>query len=186
MTSNYNDSGYSYTNTSGGTSNVPSTDIYNVVNTCGVYFLDGTRNEGLNYIYPIVCSTILDTGMINSDDGYIVYPGYAIQLFYYKTFVEDPDQKSYIYCNYSSRPVLYSLSDNTGTLMYPIDYYNNNSSITSSQRVLLQNNNIINYSRNATSSIRIWFRGTEVLLTNSTPASSDSINDPSKIKIYTG
>lgn len=181
MTSNYNDSGY--TNTIGTTSNVPSTDIYNVVNTCGVYFLNGTRDAGLSYIYPIVCSTILDTGMINSDDGYIVYPGYAIQLFYYKTFVEDPDQKSYIYCNYSSRPVLYSLSDNGGALMYPIDYYNNNSSTTLSQGVLLQDGN--DYYRNNTSAIRIWFRGTEVLLTNST-SGSDSINNPDIIQIYTG
>jgi hypothetical protein len=183
MTSNYNDSGYSYTNTSGTTSNVPSTDIYNVVNTCGVYFLNGTRDAGLTSIYPIVCSTILDTGMINIDDGYIVYPGYAIQLFYYKTFIEDPNQKSYIYCNYSSRPVLYSLTDSNGNLVYPYDYYNNNSSATASQRVLLQNNT--NYIINNTSAIRIWFRGTEVLLTNSTK-DSDSIDNQLIIKIFTG
>ena len=183
MTSNYKDSGYSYTNTSGGTSNVPSTDIYNVVNTRGVYFLNGISSLGLSYIYPIECSTILATGMENSDDGYIVYPGYAIQLFYYKTFVEDPDQKSYIYCNYSSRPVLYSLSDSARKPLYPIDYYNNNSSTTSSQIVLLQNGN--DYIINNTSAIRIWFRGTEVLLTNST-SGSDSINNPNIIKIYTG
>ena len=58
MTSNYKDSCYSYTNTSGTTSNVPSTDIYNVVNTCGVYFLNGNRDGGLASIYPIVCSTL--------------------------------------------------------------------------------------------------------------------------------
>jgi hypothetical protein len=68
--------------------------------------------------------------------------------------------------------------------MYPYDYYNNNGSTTSSQRVLLQNNT--NYFINLTSSIRIWFRGTEVLLTTSTSASTDSINDKSKIKIFTG
>ena len=184
MTSNFNDSGYSYTNTSGGISNVPSTDIYNVVNTCGVYFLNGNRNGGLTSIYPIVCSTILATGMNNSDDGYIVYPGYAIQLFYTDNFSASTIQKSDIYCNYSSRPVLYSLTeDGTGNLMYPIDYYDNNSSTTASQRVLLQNGN--NYIINKTSAIRVWFRGTEVLLTNST-IGSDSIDDEYIIKIFTG
>ena len=183
MTSNYNDSGYSYTNTSGGISNVPSTDIYNVVNTCGVYFLNGNRNGGLTSIYPIVCSTILATGMNNSDDGYIVYPGYAIQLFYTDNFSASTIQKSDIYCNYSSRPVLYSLYDGSN-LVYPIDYYNNNSSATASQRVLLQSTG--NYYYNTTGAIRIWFRGTEVLLTNSTSACTDSINNPNIIRIYTG
>jgi hypothetical protein len=185
MTSNYKDSGYSYTNTSGGISNVPSTDIYNVVNTRGVYFLNGISSSGASYIYPIVCSTILASGMDDSDDGYIVYPGYAIQLFN-GGFDSGTSNRSYIYCNYSSRPVLYSLTENnsSSTLMYPIDYYDNNSSTTASQRVLLQNNS--NYFRNTTNSIRIWFRGTEVLLTNSTSACSDSINEQLKIKIFTG
>jgi len=184
MTSNFNDSGYSYTNTSGTTSNVPSTDIYNVVNTRGVYFLNGISSSGLSYIYPIVCGTILAPNMDNSDNGYIVYPGYAIQLFN-GGFDSDTSNRSYIYCNYSSRPVLYSLTENnsSSTLMYPIDYYDNNSSTTASQRVLLQNGN--NYIINKTSAIRVWFRGTEVLLTNST-IGSDSIDDEYIIKIFTG
>ena len=182
MTSNYNDSGYSYTNTSGTTSNVPSTDIYNVVNTCGVYFLNGTSGGGTS-LYPIVCGTLLSNAMNESDDGYIVYPGYAIQLFY-GDFTSTENNRSYIYCNYSSRPALYSLYNSVGSLAYPTDYYNNNNSTTPSQNVILQDGN--NYIANTTSAIRVWFRGTEVLLTNSTSACSDSIDDSSKIKIFTG
>jgi len=185
MTSNYNDSGYSYTNTSGTSSNASSTDIYNVVNTCGVYFLNGTRDSGLEHIYPIVCSTLLASGMRDIDDGFIVYPGYAIQIFY-TNFSDGTNNRSYIYCNYSSRPVLYTLANSdsgTGSLIYPIDYYNNNSSTTLPVVILLQNNN--NCRPNNIGAIRVWFRGTEVLLTNSSSSCTDTITDSTRIRIYT-
>jgi hypothetical protein len=80
--SNYNDSGYSYDYTSytGGTSGTTtSSDTYTTTVQCGVYMI----NLG-GGVYPINCSltNIGESGIPGqSDDGWIVYPGYSIQVY---------------------------------------------------------------------------------------------------------
>jgi len=178
--SNYNDSGYNYTNIYGTTSNVPPTDIYNIniAKGVGVYMLSGGTNANGNCLdytpIPITCGTYYVGGIQDLDDGYIVYPGYAIQLFY-NYYNDNTSNRSYIYCNYSSRPQLYNLGPFTK------QYYNNTES--NSIRITLQNNT--NYAANNTSAIRVWFRGTEITLLQNTSACTDSITNKNVIVVKT-
>jgi len=177
MTSNYIDSGYSYIDQSGGTSHAPGIDIYNVVNTPGVYKLNGNATVLANLL-AIPCSLSYDTGV---DDAYIVYPGFAIQLFQGGSFfAAGTASRSWIYCNYSNRPVLYSTMNNNNNPIFPTDWFNGSSSQT------LQTQTGARYGANTSNSIRVWFRGTEVLSAYSSSACPDSITDPAVIRIFTG
>ena len=175
MTSNYIDSGYSYINQSGGTSHAPGIDIYNVGNTPGVYILNG--NAGVLAAFSAVpCSLSYEPA---GSDAYLVYPGFAIQLFQGGSFFASSN-RSWIYCNYSNRPVLYSTLNNNNNPIFPTDWFNGTSSQT------LQRQDGTGYRANTSNSIRVWFRGSEVLSAYSSADCNDTITNPTLIRIFTG
>jgi hypothetical protein len=123
----------------------------------------------------------LASGMVDSDDGYLVYPGYAIQLFI-NGFSDNTSYRSFIYYNNTNTKILYTLTSGS-TKIFPTDYGLASNGSVSSQQILYQNN--VAYGINATSAIRVWFRSTEILSAFSTSSCPDNISPTSTVvKLY--
>lgn len=124
---------------------VVSSDIYITTNRCGVYLLNGSSTT-INEVFPIFCSTQslpMVGARSDSDDAYLVYPGYGFKLFnntgytgtmsnlYYNTLT-----KPVIFCTTTTWPGCPAINNTTGEV---------------------RQNDI-------TSSIKIYFRGEEQII----------------------
>lgn len=145
MASNYKDSGY----TAGGTT-APSADIYDVMNKPGVFMINGNYNSNC-IIYPVYCSlNYMDRANIpfNTDEAYIVYPGWGIQLYdagkYTGVF-------SNVYHNTSNKVKIYSTSNS----------WDASTGSTRIQTAPDSSNPNANWQA-WTDSIKVFFRGTRV------------------------
>jgi trimeric autotransporter adhesin len=124
--------------------NVSSTFVSGV----GVYMINGQYDGNLT-IYPILSSTFnLSTiGVANdSDDAWLVYPGYGIILYM------NPNYNapfSYVYYNTTNTPYIFYTSTWGGTTGSTVIQYNDNG-------------NIVNYPPNATVSIKVYYLNTEL------------------------
>lgn len=152
--SNYNDSGYTLTGTWYDQNNnlvtsIPSRDIYTTTELTGVYMINGAYNSGTNIYYPIVCSGgwWVNLGIPNnSDDGWLVYPGYGFTL-------------------YNTAPYGGTISRNyVNTTTTPIVYYTGSSPGTGwvGQGTPILTTTGSAYPQNDTGSVKIYFRGSEI------------------------
>jgi len=151
--SNYNDSGYTVSNSYDHNNNlittIPSRDIYLNTQQVGVYMLNGSRGGSVT-IYPISCSLkdLRFCGIpIDDDDAWLVYPGYGFQLF---NQINYSNPLSRVYTNISSVPVLFSFA-NGGFLNKGTPIQNTFSSTIDCDQ---------------TASVKIYFRGTEININN--------------------
>lgn len=154
--SHYIDSGWSNTNFYGIGNmtdiSVGGQDIYYTTQQIGIYMINGAFQGTTDY-YPIQTSTsnLEWIGVPNQvDDAYLVYPGYGFQL-YSGTYYSANASKQYI--NNSSSPYLFYTNSPTWT------------SASSSYNITnIQNLNDANtFSANQTQSIKIYFRGTQIV-----------------------
>ena len=147
--SNLIDSGYSTgtIGTTGPTSySAISADIYLSSVQIGVYILD---QETPFYNIPIPCS-ITNMAWVrsnNTDDGWIVYPGWAVQAFNLAGYTGLPTN---IFLNNTSLPIFFS---NAGWGL-STDVFITTNCTTSTQT-----------SANTCTSVKIWFRGVERTIT---------------------
>ena len=120
--SNYLDSGYDASG-NGTTVPVSSTDIYNVTNICGVYKLNGNQTSGLNSIAGIPTTLEFAGGLENVCDGYLLYPGWAFQIFNTTSgFPQGTDVKSFIYYNDTQWGRVFTIVDR-GTVLFRNDWF---------------------------------------------------------------
>jgi len=156
--SNYNDSGYTinvntyfpytpiyFTDGTSSSSNVTVSrvDIYlaGTQSRVGVYMIDGVY--GNCDLYPIICcmSNLNYFGVpTESDDAWLIYPGYGIQLYN-----QDPTKQSYVYYNITSSPKVIGCTNWAGPGTTIIRY--SNLSTTSGF-----------YPQNSTYGILVYFR----------------------------
>jgi len=154
--SNYLDSGYVASgNQPTVTVTVPSTDIYNVTNICGVYKMNGNQSAGLISLVGIPTTLEFQQGLENICDGYLLYPGWAFQIFDTTSgFPQGNNVKSLIYYNDTQWGRVFTIGTNftndwfTGTNRTPI--------------TIRQANNTTNWAANVSDSVRVWFRGSEM------------------------
>jgi hypothetical protein len=164
MPSNFIDSGYGVTgqNLNGTTGNgnstfysVSSADLYNSCVQCGVYMINGgygnTDTTGLYHV-PCSASNVVFLGIPdNVDDAYIVYPGFGIQLYYNTGYSGTSSNICYNTYNF---PVIFGTSGGSSTPWVPrpnvFPIYDTGTTTT--------------YPCNNTSSIKVFFRGTEIKL----------------------
>ena len=151
--SNYLDSGYDASG-NGTTVSVPSTDIYNVTNICGVYKMDGTQGAGLASIVGIPTTLEFASGLENRCDGYLLYPGWAFQIFDTGSgFPQTNTGRSLIYYNDTQWGRVFTIGTAfandwfTGTNRTPI-------------RIRQVGGN--DWVTDRSDSIRVWFRGREI------------------------
>lgn len=133
--------------------NFSSLSDINIYQQCcmdGVYMIDGSEGQ-VSYIYPISFSysDIAGSGIYrNTDDAYLVYPGFGFQLF---TGTSYSGTKSCIYYNTGTQPYVFVL----GTTNWP----------GAAKRVYkfgYDNINGYQYINNSTKSILIFFRGNTI------------------------
>lgn len=148
FTSNYVDSGYTLTTNNWYNQNnltvnsVSNVDIYYTTQQVGVYMINGGTSATTYPIFGSV-SNMENIGVPNnSDDAWIIYPGFGFVLYdlSYNT------QISRFYTNTSNVPVLFSFS-------------NGGYSGRGTQIVDTNGNNTLS---NRTNSIRVYFRGQEI------------------------
>lgn len=161
--SNYNDSGYTYNYTSyaSGTSGTnPSSDTYTTTVQCGVYMIDLSGSTS-----PINCSihNFSDAGIPNSvDDGWLVYPGYSIQLFNNAGY-DTTNTYSQVITNITTSPVLYCCNlnqNNLSTYTNPGFWTAPTSFVYYAPAASPQKF----YSINQTTSVYVWFRGVQIFV----------------------
>ena len=147
--SNYNDSGYTVSNSYDHNNNlittIPSRDIYLNTQQVGVYMLNGSRGGSVT-IYPIYCSlgNMTWAGLpLVDDDAWLVYPGFGFQLFGDVNYVA---QLSRLYINTSTVPVLFSFATGGFT----------------GRGTMIKNNNGDDVDSNLTKSVRLYFRGEQI------------------------
>ena len=151
--SNYLDSGYDASG-NGTTVNVPSTDIYNVTNICGVYKLDGTQGAGLASIVGIPTTLEFAGGLENRCDGYLLYPGWAFQIFDTGSgFPQTNTARSLIYYNDTQWGRVFTI----GTA-FANDWFTG----TNRTPITILRADLANWGANASDSIRVWFRGRQI------------------------
>lgn len=152
--SNYLDSGYDASG-NGVTVIVPSTDIYNVTNICGIYQLNGTQANGLNSIVGIPTTLEYAGGLENICDGYLLYPGWAFQLFNTVSGFPSTDlsTRTFIYYNDTQWGRVFTIG-----AAFTSDWF------TGSFRppITIQQANGTNNFGVVSDSIRLWFRGSEI------------------------
>jgi len=152
-TSNFNDSGY---NVSGQnlydvsnnlvSSAISSSDLYNTTQTFGIIMFDGSTAS-----YPIYCSVSNMTyiaAVNDSDDFYIVYPGWGFTL-YNATNYNTTDFYSKTYINNTTKPVIFM----TAAALYGI-----------SANIYQSVNTTDVYPANNTASIKVYFRNQEITI----------------------
>jgi len=150
--SNYNDSGY-FSGTIGTTGPTSysglTSDIYSSVIQPGVLLINrtGTTIRGFNII-PSSSSDFANTNLRNVDAGYILYPGWAAQVF---TSTNYTGTASNIFLNNTTNPVFYVTSTWTNTTVT-----NKVTNLGTSTT----------YTGNNTESIKIWFRGQEITISS--------------------
>jgi hypothetical protein len=160
--SNHNDSGYTISVSSGYFVNnggapqtssltVSSEDIYTgLMGFPGVYKFNGGWNNTDNLSWPIFCSSydvrVLGPGQ-DDDDGWLVFPGYGIQLYKDDNY-DTTNTYTWPSYNTTNKPVVYGCAswDNSGGSWFLYDTNGNY------------------YPENVTTSIRVFYRGTEVTI----------------------
>lgn len=155
--SNYKDSGYTistpfYDET--GTNNpfgtyVNSSDIYINNPSIGVYMINGGYETSGTTIYPIYGSVSLLSYIslpTDSDNAYLVYPGYGFQVFADSNYT---GTSSFIYYNTSSVPYVF-YGSSSGSFHSKL----NTCQILSTSGA--------QYGTDKTSSIALYYRGTQV------------------------
>lgn len=160
FTSNYIDSGYTlptnitwYDASNNPVTTVSSKDIYFTSQQVGVYMINVT-SSGFATVYPFFCSSSMSNLSIpaDSDDAWIVYPGYGFILYSGGGF--DQTSSRY-YVNTSGTPQSFYMSTN--------GQWN-----TKGTQILQGNGSA--YSANITASARIYFRGVEIKINGISPA----------------
>jgi len=157
--SNFNDSGYTltvgwYNQNNSEVTGTSSSDIYTNTQRTGVFMINGinynnTSTPGTNTFYPVNFSAqnLINIGLPNdSDDAWLVYPGYGFTLYYdnYSTGVRSKN-----YVNTSTVPVVFYCGNTarTGWVGYGTPILTTGDSA---------------YAQNQTNAVRIYFRGTEI------------------------
>jgi hypothetical protein len=149
--SNYSDSGYTltvntwYNQNNVIQSSVSSNDIYYATQQPGVYMINGGTSTA-STVYPIFGSLSSMTNMgapNNSDDAWIVYPGFGFVLYNDNNYT---NQLSRFYTNTSNVPAFFSFSNG--------GFANQGKSIQNTSGTTIQSNH--------TNSVRIYFRGQEI------------------------
>lgn len=144
--SNFNDSGYNATSTGSGstTYSASSADIYTSVIQPGVYLINQSKTSirGINAI-PASTSDFGNKFLASTDAGYILYPGWAAQVFASTNY---GGTASNIFLNNTTSPVFYVTTTWT------------NSTVTTKVTKL---GTSTTYTGNSTQSIKVWFRGIE-------------------------
>jgi hypothetical protein len=160
--SNFNDSGYVGTNVVYGwrgvnnvsVTSVSSSDIYTTTQQCGVYMFDGVQGSS-PISYSVYCSTSnLDSYLRIpnvKDDAWLVYPGFGFVLFPSANW---GGNSSYYYVNNTNRPQL---------------FYNRGGGFSSSGGTEIAGASYSGYPANTTTSLRIYFRGSEITIAGLTP-----------------
>lgn len=153
--SNYIDSGYTFTGNIWGTwydqsgnvvSDVSARDIYYTTQQTGVYMIDGSVGAS-NIFYPVNCSAdnLINIGMSNDvDDAWLIYPGYGFTLYPNSSYT-GTQSRSYI--NTSTVPQLFYCASPGGWVGYGSPILDVTGTV---------------YAGNKTSSVRIYFRGTQI------------------------
>jgi len=159
------DAGYSITGTfyiqtgAVGTSPIPSNDIYTYRASVGVYMLNKGFEDSALTIYPIYgsSSNLAYVGANNDvDNAYLVYPGYGFILYPDTNYTESSSgTTSRCYYNTSNAPVVF--------------YNVTGSSWTTTGSTVIKNNNGNDYGTDKTSSIQVFYRGTQLTTPLSTP-----------------
>jgi len=147
--SNLIDSGYSSgtIGTTGPTSYTAiSADIYLSGVQIGVYILDQST-PSINIPIPCSLTNLAYFRLTNNiDDGWIVYPGWAVQAFNLAGYTGLPTN---IFLNNTSLPIFFS---NSGWTL-STDVFITTNCTTSTQT-----------SANTCTSVKIWFRGVEITI----------------------
>jgi hypothetical protein len=124
-------------------------NIYEQCCMAGVYMINGL-NGNVDNMYPVFCS-VKDLNYIgipkNSDDAYLVYPGFGFQLH---TSTGYTGTDSTIYYNTGTVPVVFVLGNDSWSGARKRVYTYLNDGVSGEQ-----------YSDNSTESIRIFFRGNQ-------------------------
>jgi hypothetical protein len=154
--SNYNDSGYTLSGTwysqdnSIVTGSISSRDVYTTTELTGVYMINGQYDGSSNVYYPIICSSVdwVNLGIPNNqDDAWLVYPGFGFTLY-----------NDYGYSGTTSRNYV-----NTSTV--PVVYYTGSSGGWVGYGTPILTTSGSTYPQNSTSSVQIYFRGEEIIIT---------------------
>lgn len=124
------------------------TDIYNVLSRPGVFLINGSKGN-VSSITPIYCSidnlNNIGSGLLDTDDAYLVYPDYGFRLFQSTDYIVN-STTSNIYFNTTNKPILFLLGG--------INWGN-----SGGYRVYLNGQQGTgNYPSNSTKSIRIFHR----------------------------
>jgi hypothetical protein len=153
MASNYTDSGYTVTLPGGAPLVVPPADIYNFSNRSGVFMITNySADNKKGQVYSgIPCTCQVPN--YDQDEAWLVYPGYAIQLFV--NWFDDSNlaNVSRIYCNYTNKPVIFR-TNSSGIVTV-----SNDCPVCPSVIMKLDG---ATYIWKATTCIRIWYKGTEL------------------------
>jgi hypothetical protein len=143
--SNFKDLGFS----SGTIGNTGATSYTNVSNDlyipliqCGVYMLN--TGSILSFVNPICCSSAVSFDNTSAVTAILLYPGWSAQLF---TLANYTGTVSNIIINNTNNPVIYRTSTSFTT------YYG----------VITVLGTSTTWTVNNTRSIKIWFRGTEII-----------------------
>lgn len=122
------------------------TDIYNVLSRPGVFLINGSKGN-VSSITPIYCSVDdlnnIGSGLLNTDDAYLVYPDYGFRLFQSTGYT---GTVSNIYFNTTNNPILFLLGTASWSGSGGYRVYINGQQGTG------------NYPINSTESIRIFHR----------------------------
>jgi hypothetical protein len=127
-------------------SNVSSRDIFNGMLTFGVYCITSDSNR-----YPAFCSCndLRNIGIPqDSDDAWIVYPGYGIKLYSNTDWSGD---KSNLYYNTGTNPVCFATRPDWGVT--------DSSGDTTATLVCIEGSTTTRFGYNNSQSIRVYFRG---------------------------
>ncbi len=134
---------------------IPQTDVINTVFQCGVYLINGTIASGVNPIaIPCSCSNLAKFGAASVDDGFIIYPYFGIQVFTNIDY-DTSGMYSYIVYNGTNSPIFISTSGTDSYGTWPPNY-----------PVMGSDNSPVGYyyPANSTTSIKVFYRGTEITL----------------------
>lgn len=152
--SNYNDSGYTVpsdwftANNTQVTVPINSSHIYNTTQQVGCYMVIGSTSFNSGRWFPVFSSTIdlRRSGIPRGrDDGWLIFPGFGFTLFS-STLYNGTITRTYT--NTSNTPQFYSCHNGGWSqLGTPIKDVNGN-----------------NYLRNSTESIKLYFRGVEIIV----------------------
>lgn len=177
--SNYTDAGYTVTLPGGAPLYVPPADIYNFSNRGGVFMIANYNTDTKKAIVYSAIQCSCQVPNYDQDEGWIVYPGYAMQIFV--NWFDEPNSSlvSRIYCNYTNKPVIFKYSSSA------IVTVSNDCPVCPSNILKLDG---ATFNWKAGTAIRVWYKGTElsyvIPLSRYNSATCPSITTVGKVSVW--